>query len=131
MFIDFLKVVYYELKALFVIEKVKYKINGKCNQCGKCCSFMYALDTYTESEFNLMTKLFPKYKRFKIIDKDEYGLILACDWLTSDGKCKDYKNRLPMCKKYPNINRRRFGAKTIDGCGYSVYPEKSFDKYLK
>jgi Fe-S-cluster containining protein len=91
---------------------------------------MYSIDTYTEKEFNLTAKIFPKYKRFKIIGKDNYNnLIFACNLIDENGLCTDYKNRLKMCKKYPGpaING---GGELHKNCGYKIIPEKSFREYL-
>ena len=92
---------------------------------------MYAVDTYTEQEFELMAKIFPKYKRFKIIKRDEEGrLIFACKLLGEDNQCTKYKSRLSMCKKYPH-STVHYGGKLPDGCGYRVILDKSFEDYLR
>lgn len=128
--IDFLKVIYYEMKSRFVFQKVSYKIEGSCKKCGDCCKYMYSIDTYTEKEFELTTKLFPKYKRFRIIGRDEYGnLIFACNLVDENGLCTDYKNRLKMCRDYPQ-GRASEGGELHPRCGYTVSPNKSFEDYL-
>lgn len=127
----FIKTIYYELMSNFVIEKVKYGIEGECCQCGDCCRFMYSLDTYTEEEFNFLTNFYPKYKRFKVIGKDEYGnLILACKLIGESNLCPDYENRLEMCKDYPNPKRIRAGGRLYKRCTYRLIPEKEFDSFL-
>lgn len=129
-FLDFLQVIKNEILSYFVVEKQSYKITGECKRCGKCCNYMYSYDTYTEKEFKIMQFLFPKYKRFYIKGKDEYGnLIFACKLVTKEGLCSDYKHRLSMCKKYP-LKKISFPAKLHDGCGYNV-EEKNFKDYLK
>lgn len=127
---DLIKSIFYEIQSYFVPEKLKYKISGECKKCGKCCNYMYSIDTYTEKEFEIMQKIFPKYKRFYIKGKDEFGnLIFACKLVTPDGLCSDYKHRLKMCKNYPArfIN---YPGKLHDGCGYKV-EEKEFSNYLQ
>jgi len=127
---DFLKVLFYEFQSSFVPQKVKYRLEGQCIKCGDCCRYMYSVDTYTEKEFELTKKLFPKYKRFKIIGKDEYdNLIFACSLLDENGLCSDYKNRLKMCKNYPG-KRINGGGSLHKRCGYKIVPEKSFKDYL-
>ena len=127
---DFLKSLYYEFLSEFVPEKLSYEITGECKKCGKCCNYMYSYDTYSEKEFKIMQMIFPKYKRFYIKGRDEFGnLIFACKLVTPEGLCSDYKNRLKMCKKYP-LKRISYPAKLHDGCGYKVNI-KSFDEYLK
>jgi len=128
--LDFFKSVFYEIKSYFVPEKILYKVTGECKKCGKCCNYMYSIDTYTEKEFKIMQMFFPKYKRFYIKGKDEFGnLIFACKLVTKDGLCSDYKNRLRMCKNYP-AKWVTYNAKLHEGCGYKVN-SKNFDDYLK
>ena len=127
---DFIKSVWYEFLSNFVPEKLSYEISGECKKCGKCCNYMYSIDTYTEKEFRIMQFLFPAYKRFYIKGKDEDGnLIFACKMVTNDGLCSDYKHRLRMCKNYP-AKRISYPGKLHEGCGYSV-EEKHFEDYLK
>lgn len=131
MFIDFLRSVYYEIKSRFVTQQVRYRLEGRCIKCGDCCRYMYSIDTYTEEEFKLMTRFFPKYRRFKIIGRDEFeNLVFACKLLDENGLCSDYKNRLKMCKNYPGP-RLNAGGKLHKNCGYKIIPEKSFEDYLK
>lgn len=128
--LDFFKSVFYEIKSYFVPEKILYQVTGECKKCGKCCNYMYSIDTYTEKEFKIMQMLFPKYKRFYVKGKDEFGnLIFACKLVTKDGLCSDYKNRLRMCKNYP-AKWVTYNAKLHEGCGYKV-TSKNFDDYLK
>lgn len=119
-----------EIKSYFVPEKMKYEIAGECKKCGKCCNYMYSFDTYTEQEFKFMQALSPSYKRFYIKGKDKEGnLIFACKYVTEDGLCKVYKNRLKMCKRYP-AKFIKYSAKLYEGCGYKVL-KKNFEDYLK
>ena len=128
---DCLKVIYYEFRSRFVVQKVKYRLEGSCKKCGDCCKYMYSIDTYTEREFEIMTKIFPKYKRFRITGRDEYNnLIFACSLLDENGLCSDYKQRLNMCKKYPST-KLNAGGKLHKNCGYRLIPEKSFSDYLE
>lgn len=128
--LDFLFVIFNEIRSYFVPEKVTYEITGECKKCGKCCNYMYSYDTYTEKEFKIMQFLFPAYKRFYIKGKDEEGnLIFACKLVTEDGLCSDYNHRLAMCRKYP-AKRILYPAKLHEGCGYKVNV-KTFEDYLK
>jgi hypothetical protein len=128
--LNLIKPLIYEFLSYFVPEKMVYNITGKCKKCGKCCNYMYSIDTYTEKEFKIMQFLYPKYKRFYIKGKDEEGnLVFACKLVTKDGLCSDYKHRLRMCKNYP-AKRIFYPAKLHEGCGYTVNIKK-FDDYLK
>ena len=126
---DFVMVIINEILSNFVPERVSYEITGECKKCGKCCNYMYSMDTYTEKEFKIMQFLFPTYKRFYIKGKDDEGnLIFACKLVTSDGLCSDYKHRPKMCRKYP-AKRIFYPGKLHEGCGYTVNIKK-FDDYL-
>ena len=63
---DFLATLKNEFLSNFVPQRVFYEISGECKKCGKCCNYMYSVDTYTEREFKLMQFFFPSYKRFYI-----------------------------------------------------------------
>ena len=128
--LDFLYVIFNEIRSYFVPEKIEYRIEGECKKCGKCCNYMYSYDTYTEKEFKIMQFLYPAYKRFYIKGKDEEGrLIFACKLVTKDGLCSDYKHRLPMCRKYL-AKKISYNGKLHEGCGYKVI-SKSFEDYLR
>lgn len=119
-----------EIKSYFVPEKMSYEVVGECKKCGKCCNYMYSFDTYTESEFKFMQKLFPSYRRFYIKGKDEDdNFIFACKDVSEDGLCTVYKKRPKMCRVYPN-KRILYPAKLHENCGYKVI-KKSFNDYLK
>ena len=127
--LDIIMIIINETLSYFVPEKIEYEITGECKKCGKCCNYMYSVDTYTEKEFKIMQFLFPKYKRFYIKGKDEEGnLIFACKLVTPEGLCSDYKNRLRMCKNYP-AKKILYPGKLHEGCGYKVNI-KNFDDYL-
>lgn len=128
--LDFLQSIKNEFLSYFVPEKIEYEIVGECKKCGKCCNYMYSIDTYTEKEFKIMQFLFPKYKRFYIKGRDAEGnLIFACRYVTENGLCSVYNNRLDMCRKYP-MKKIPFKGKLHEGCGYQVI-EKTFEDYLK
>ena len=127
--IDFIQVLINEFLSNFVPERVSYEITGECKKCGKCCNYMYSVDTYTEQEFKIMQFLFPKYKRFYIKGKDEEGnFIFACKLVTPEGLCSDYKHRPKMCRNYP-AKRIFYPGKLHEGCGYTVHIKK-FEDYL-
>ena len=129
MSMDFLKSLYYEFLSHFVCEKIQYKIEGKCNQCGECCRQIRSHGMKNEKDLKIMQFFLPHYKRFFIKGKDEDGnLILSCIYLDENGKCKVYNKRPDLCKNYP--------AKIIncngimpEGCGYKII-KKDFKDYL-
>lgn len=126
---DFLFCIINEIRSYFVPEQVIYEVTGKCKKCGKCCNYMYSVDTYTEKEFKIMQFLFPTYRRFYIKGKDEEGnFIFACKMITPEGLCSDYKHRPRMCKNYP-AKRVAYKAQLHEGCGYKVNI-KTFEDYV-
>ena len=128
----FLKTLLYELYPDCLLEKMKYRLEGYCSKCGDCCRFLYCLDTFSEKEFEFFAFLYPKYKRFKVIGKDEKNnLILACKLIREDGLCPDYKNRPKICRDYPNPKKIYSGGKLYKRCTYRLIPEKSFENYLQ
>lgn len=127
--INFIQILINEFLSDFVPERVSYEITGECKKCGKCCNYMYSVDTYTEKEFKIMQFLFPAYRRFYIKGKDEQGnLVFACKLVTKEGLCSDYKHRPRMCRKYP-AKRIFYPGKLHEGCGYKVNI-KTFNDYL-
>ena len=128
--LDFLSSIYNEILSYFVPERVSYEITGECKKCGKCCNYMYSVDTYTEKEFKIMQFLFPAYRRFYIKGKDEEGnFIFACKLVTKDGLCPVYDKRPRMCRNYP-AKRIFYPGKLHEGCGYKVNI-KTFEDYMK
>lgn len=126
---DFLFCIINEIRSYFVPEQVIYEVTGKCKKCGKCCNYMYSVDTYTEKEFKIMQILFPTYRRFYIKGKDEEGnLVFACKMVTPEGLCSDYKHRPRMCRNYP-AKRVAYKAQLHEGCGYKVNI-KTFEDYV-
>ena len=119
-----------EIRSYFVPEQIVYEVTGECKKCGKCCNYMYSVDTYTEKEFKIMQFLFSAYRRFYIKGKDAEGnFIFACKLVTPEGLCSDYKHRPRMCRNYP-AKRVAYKAQLHEGCGYKVNI-KTFDDYLK
>ena len=47
---DFIFSIINEIRSYFVPEKQVYEVTGECKKCGKCCNYMYSVDTYTEKE---------------------------------------------------------------------------------
>lgn len=129
MSIDFIKSIYFELLSYFIPVKQKYEITGHCNKCGKCCKEIRSYGMKNEKHLRFMQFLFPWYKIFYILKKDENNnLILSCKCLKEDGSCGIYQFRPFLCRNYPKkyIN---FNAEMINGCGYKII-KKEFKDYL-
>lgn len=129
--LDFIKAIYYEFLSNFVPQRVNYRLEGQCKACGDCCRKIYCVDTYSVTDFELLKKIAPKYKRFKVAEIDENGfIVLSCTLLGSDGKCSDYKNRLGLCKRYPHNVDRFLNPKLHDRCGFRIVSDEKFSDYL-
>ena len=129
------------LNIKFYIQKLftsKYKIEGKCNQCGECCKNIIFMidDEYikTEKQFEDLKKFDKKYKHFDINGKNEKGVLLfKCKSLDENNRCKDYKFRSLYCRAYPFVTDkiRLGGCETFDTCGYKIVKDKDFKSFLK
>lgn len=112
-----------------------YVIEGKCKKCGYCCRhFCIVLEggkiLSTEEELNKILKG-TDYKKFKIY-KDENGrFTFCCTKLTEDNRCSDYKNRLPICRQYPQEEIIIQGGYLPKSCGYRLIPITPFKDVLQ
>lgn len=129
MSIEFFKSIFYEMLSYFVPQKISYKIEGHCLKCGKCCREIRSSGLKNEKELKFMQFIFPWYKRFYILKKNENGeIVLSCKHLAENGTCSVYKMRPFVCRNYPQ-KKINFNAEMIDGCGYKVV-KKEFKDYL-
>ncbi len=129
MSIDLIKSLYYEFISYFVSEKIKYKIEGSCKKCGKCCREIRSYGLKNGKELKIMQFFLPHYRRFYILRTDENNnIILSCKYLNDDGLCSVYEKRPSVCKNYP-LKEIPFNAEMIEGCGYKVI-KKEFKDYL-
>ena len=129
MSIDFIKSIYFELVSYFIPQKIKYKIEGHCIKCGKCCKEIRAYGLKNEMELKFMQFIFPHYRYFYIsyIDKNN-KIVLSCKNLNTDNTCSIYKFRPFLCRNYPK--KYIFSnIEMIDNCGYKVI-KKHFKDYL-
>jgi Fe-S-cluster containining protein len=127
---NILKSLYYEFLSYFIPDKTGYMAKGTCLKCGKCCRYMYSQGTCSKFDFKIIQFLFPKYKRFQIAGKDEFGnFVFSCKLIGKDNLCTSYDSRLAICRKYPLFKYQNKGNFHL-GCGFCVVPEKDFDKFL-
>ncbi len=109
---------------------------GTCNCCGQCCQCINLRGRggwiRTKEQFKKLCETNPQYSRFYIIsgEKSDY---LQFDCLLYDDQkgCKDYDNRLDICRKYPDKSLILRGGKLVEGCGYTVKSAVPFKKYLE
>ena len=129
MSMDLLKSLYFEFLSYFIPQKISYRIEGNCIQCGECCKQIRCYGLRNEKELKIMQFFFPGYKNLYIKDKDENGeLILSCRHLNENNTCNIYKNRPIFCRTYPK-RKINYNTEMIDGCGYKII-KKEFKDYL-
>lgn len=110
-------------------------VTGTCNGCGTCCKSI-SLESgggwiRSEKKFERIVEDFPQYSRFEIIDRDNQGFLLFnCSWVTPEGICRDYENRLPLCKAFPETSLVFSGGKLPQNCGYKFSEVVPFEKIL-
>jgi uncharacterized protein len=111
----------------------KYVRIGKCKACGRCCERIYVRHSSAiikdEEEFERLIPQHFFYSYLKVIGKDETGLIFECTKLDKEaGKCKAYKKRALICRKYPQEEVFMMGGIISDTCGFKFIPATSFEK---
>ncbi len=123
----------------YLFLKVRGKsvlVTGSCRGCGSCCNNL-SLEGRTgwlrdEKEFRRIAAHHPEYARFEITGTDSQGFLLFhCSWRTSKGSCRDYDNRLPLCRKFPESSLAFAGGRLPDRCGYRFSEGVAFAKILK
>ncbi len=110
-------------------------VTGSCNCCGECCRLinLRAANGWIRSRkhFNELVEKNSEYSRFVIVSQDTSGyLLFNCSWLQNDGNCRDYKQRLAICRNYPNKSMVLCGGKPLPQCGYVIKEVVPFKKYL-
>lgn len=129
--IEKIKPIYYQFLSKFVPRQVYYIVEGECLKCGKCCRYMYCDGLSSTFEFLFLKLIYPEYRRFEIVGKDENGqFVISCKLIEKDGLCPVYKSRAKVCKNYPAKKVQKKGSFHV-GCGFSMHPEKSFKEFIK
>lgn len=109
---------------------------GSCTGCGQCCQCinLRGKDGWirTEKQFKKLCETNPQYSRFYIVsdEKSDY-LQFDCSLYDDQNGCKDYDNRLNICRKYPDKSLILRGGKLVEGCGYTIKSTIPFKKYLE
>ncbi len=106
-------------------------VTGHCNCCGACCRqlSLHGADGWMrrEEEFAALLRRSPEYRRFRLLGRDDEGFLLFdCTWCGDDGLCRDYDNRLPLCRSFPEKNLRFCGGSLPAGCGFRFSEVRPF-----
>ncbi len=110
-------------------------VTGSCNNCGDCCRLINLRATKgwitNQNDFNNLVEKNSDFKRFSVVSVDNSGFLLFnCSWLEGDGGCKDYNNRLDICRNYPNKSMILCGGELIPQCGFQINEVVPFKKIL-
>jgi Fe-S-cluster containining protein len=111
-------------------------VRGQCEMCGACCKKI-SLDiggSWVRSvrRFKRLVRKNSDYARFEITGRDRNGYLeFRCTWLQKDGTCRDYDNRLQICRSYPDTELYFTNGKLIKGCGFALEEVPDFERLLK
>lgn len=111
-------------------------VAGSCHGCGRCCNEI-SLEgdegwLRSEETFQRIVKKYPEYGRFTVIGRDMEGVLLfRCTWVTAEGTCSSYEDRLPLCRNYPESSLVFAGGRLLPGCGYRFAEVVPFEKILR
>jgi len=88
---------------------------GKCKQCGRCCRHVYLRENgKLVSSFHECLVLIqddPRLKQFSVKGVNQDGeLYFACEYISRNNTCMNYKKRPLLCRMYPDITMLRYGA---------------------
>jgi len=114
----------------------RISLRGACRQCGCCCRSVCLADRggwlRLETSFRKICQKIPEYRRFEISGKDSEGhLLFTCTWCDADGHCRDYAQRLDICRNYPENSLVFAGGLLPENCGYYFVENADFAKILQ
>jgi Fe-S-cluster containining protein len=95
-------------------------IEGKCNQCGKCCrTLVIKIEKPTEEMRKIM-----EWRGVNVIDIDDTTSAIIsdsykCKFLSRSNTCLIYNDRPETCKKYPDIPN----TVILPNCGFKEVKE--------
>jgi hypothetical protein len=111
-------------------------VTGSCRRCSACCRSisLEGRNGWLRSEraFREIVLKYPEYQRFTLIGTDLKGFLLfTCTWCTAEGTCRDYEQRLSLCRKFPESSLAFAGGQLPPTCGYRFSEVVPFAKILK
>ena len=111
-------------------------LSGTCRGCGACCQKINLEVSggwiRSDALFQKLIIDHPEFDRFKIIGKDKHGYLqFSCSWLTPEGNCRDYQNRLAICRNFPETSLVFSGGGLPEGCCYRFHEGIPFAKVLE
>ena len=112
------------------------RVEGGCRMCGSCCQ-QISLEVagrwiQSPKQFAQVVERHPEYSRFTIIGMDQQGyLLFICDWFDLERGCRDYENRLSICRDFPLASLYIAGGDVPPGCGYRFVTAVPFSTILR
>ncbi|OGB87816.1 hypothetical protein A3J44_00035 [candidate division WOR-1 bacterium RIFCSPHIGHO2_02_FULL_45_12] len=109
-------------KLLF---KTRWRLEGKCKQCGACCQEIYLKITPRQLSSKLFTALAVKWIGWVFdfillrVDYDNYYLVWTCKHKQAGGRCGNYFWRPSVCRNFPLVDYFDEPG-FIPGCGYGA-----------
>lgn len=104
----------------------RYKLTGKCRQCGNCCRRIILTMTPAQINSRFFTDLSVRWISwlfgFQLIevDREHCSLVFSCRHQAADGRCGNYRWRANVCRNYPLVDYFE-KPKFLPGCGFSAY----------
>jgi hypothetical protein len=113
--------------ALWVI-KPPFRQVGSCLKRGNCCHYILLPEPEgILGKLNYVLNMqingfYPRYPEAHEYD-GERVIVMGCRYLQKDGKCKHYRLRPAVCRKWPVIEH--FGRpRVLKGCGFKPIPRQ-------
>lgn len=111
-------------------------VTGSCCGCGMCCRNIALEGGYgwlrSEKEFQKIVQNYPEYERFVPNGRDPQGVLLfSCSWQTPQNICRDYDDRLALCRRFPESTLFFADGQLPPTCGYKFSIVVPFKKLLK
>jgi len=112
-----------------ILFKSRWKLEGKCKQCGVCCQEIYMKITPKQLSSKFFTNLAIKWTCWLFdfilldVDYENYYLVFTCHHRRPDGKCGNYFWRPNVCRNYPLVDYFD-EPKTLPNCGFKPVVRK-------
>lgn len=128
------------LAGLFKLASLKLRgktvvLSGSCRGCGTCCRKINLEVSggwvRSAEAFSQVLRDYPEFGRFEIVGRDPQGFLqFSCTWCTVEGVCRDYENRLAICRNFPDTSLVFCGGSLPQGCGYRFSEGVPFARVL-
>ena len=110
-----------------VLFKTKWKLEGQCKQCGRCCQRILMKATPGQLSSKLYTKVAIGWTCwlfdfiFLDIDYENHYIAFTCKHLKTSGSCGNYFWRPNVCRNFPLVDYFE-KPKILPWCGFKEQP---------